>query len=938
MAKNKTHRFKVDEPKKRKRDGNDSEITAKRARPQDANGVLAEPTSTKDLAKRLDRSDTAWKISKPMGGRMLDIDPILTDNGEYLILAYNTSIQVFSAVDSLLVRRIPVSTIDASAKQGSTPSPIVATRLSTQDASLVWVACANGRVYRINWTQESKTLESFQTASKTAHAMSIVPLAGKGRSKEIVIVAESDKPTHIELVAYESDLSSKPKPKPLVSLKRPGTALRLLESTKDGRFLVGAINDLLFLGVSKQSPTKADELQYEFYAFDTPDLITTLDLRAYKRTSKHARGDTEKVVDVLVGGARGGIYLYHDVIARCQATESGKPNENTIHAQKYHWHRKAVHSVKWSKDGNYMISGGSENTLVLWQMDTSKKDFLPHLSGSVENIVVSSDGASYVVHLDDNSTMILSTSELKPSAYVSGVQSAAANVQTPKDQLVKRVWEVQEHVRQRIPAAIRSNASSRLHVCVGAGRQSTMSGRFSAPLLQAFDLETFTSVSKQALARTNPTHINMTTTGHAIDEPLVTHVEFSGDGKWLASIDDWQPAARDIDNVSAELRDQFIRERREIYLKFWEVQEGDEPVALVSRINGPHATSSSEPVLDLAADPSSTCFATIGGDGIVRLWRPRTRQANGIVSKGANGKDAVSWGCAQIIPVGEGYGVGDLTDVASSSTPQGKISFSEDGSTIFAAFGFSELGSVYVIDAASGKVVRILEGLWEGNLHAVRALSQFVVVLSDSLYVYDIVSDELRYGIEVPQLPGMEDLQQLAVDHASGHFAVTLPIGDISSIGIFSPEDPEPLLVRSTPHRIVSLTTAPGTSGFLALDDAAQIWTVTEGSDPSSIVTAQPLQDIHLDGKVDDGAANGEAPAIADDDVVMASDDEEETTAANGVADDDMDIDLDDVPTSVISQQSLADIFNAAPAFAGSSVEDMFYKVTGLLGSKPLTS
>ncbi|KAM3510648.1 hypothetical protein MY11210_005683 [Beauveria gryllotalpidicola] len=935
MAGQRAQRVKVDKTKKRKRDSNENEVKAKRVRPQDANGEFAEPTSTKDLAQRLDRSDAAWKISKPMGGRMLDIDPILTDDGEYLILTYNTSIQVFSATDSLLVRRIPVSSIDASAPPGSTPPPIVATRLSKQDADFVWVACADGRVHRINWTQESKNVNGFQTASNTARAMSIVPSGAQSRSKEVVIVAESDKSTRIELVAYEWDLLSAPTSRSLVSLKRQGNGIQLLESSKDGQFLVGAINDRLFLGVSKQLPAKSEKLQYEFYSFDTPDLITTLDLRAYKRSSKHARSEIERSVDVIVGGARGGIYLYHDAVARCQATESGKQTDNTIHAQKYHWHRKAVHSAKWSRDGNYMISGGSENTLVLWQLDTSKRDYLPHLSGSVENIVVSADGASYVVHLDDNSTMIISTSELKPSAYVSGIQSAAANVQTPKDQLVKRVWEVQEQVRQRIPAAIRSNAPSRLHVCVGSGRQSTMSGRFSAPLLQAFDLETFTSISKQALARTHPTDINTTNKGQIIDEPLVTHVEFSGDGKWLASVDDWQPAARDIDNVSPDLREQFIRERREVYLKFWEVQD-DDAVALVSRVNGPHATSSSEPVLDLASDPSSTCFTTIGGDGLVRLWRPRMRHANGIVAKGASGQDTVSWGCAQVIPVGEGYGAGALTDMAESPTPQGKITYSEDGSTIFAAFGFSDVGSVYVIDAASGKIVRILEGLWEGKLHAICTLSPFVVVLSDILHVYDIVSDELRYGIVAPQIPGMEDLLQLAVDHSSGHFAVTLPIDNISSIGIFSPEDPEPLMVRSTPHRIISLTSAPGTSGFLALDDAAQIWTVTEGSDPSSIITAQPLHDIHLDGHVDEGAANGEVAAAAEDDVLMASDDEE--AAEDDAANDAMDVDMDDVPTSVISQQSLADIFNAAPAFAGPSVEDMFYKVTGLLGTKPLSS
>jgi NET1-associated nuclear protein 1 (U3 small nucleolar RNA-associated protein 17) len=587
-----------------------------------------------------------------------------------------------------------------------------------------------------------------------------------------------------------------------------------------------------------------------------------------------------------------------------------------------------------------MVSGGSENTLVIWQMDTSKKEFLPHLSGSVENIVVSHDGSSYVVHLDDNSAMILSTAELKPTAYVSGIQSAAVDVQTPKDLLVRRVWEMPQHVMQPIPAAICASAPSKLHVCVGHGRQSAMSGRFSAPLLQSFDLETFTSVSKQALARTQPTDVNVTNKGQVIDEPLVTHVNFSGDGKWLASVDDWQPSSRDLDNVSADLRDQFIRERREVYLKFWEVRDDSEPIALVSRVNGPHSTTTSEPVLDLASDPSSTCFATIGGDGIVRLWQPRTRQSGGIVTKGPNGADAVSWGCSQAIAVGEGHrGVnGVLTSSSNPISPQGKVTFSEDGSTIFAAFGSSDTGSVYIIDAASGRVVRTLEGLWGGQLHSIGILSPYIIVLSDNLQVYDIVSDELRYGIVIPEVPGVSELLQLAVDHASGHFAVTLPLGDISSVGVFSPEDSEPLLVRSAPHRIISLTSAPGTSGFLALDDAAQIWTVTEGSDPSSIVTAQPLQEIHLDGQdAADALSNGDV-ALTDDDALMASDDEDEADNNGDEMDEDVDMDDDDdMPVSIIPQQSLADIFNAAPAFASPSVEDMFYKVTGLMGTKPLS-
>ena len=580
-----------------------------------------------------------------------------------------------------------------------------------------------------------------------------------------------------------------------------------------------------------------------------------------------------------------------------------------------------------------MISGGSENSLVIWQMDTSRKDFLPHLSGSIENIVVSANGSSYVIHLDDNSTMILSTAEMKPTAYISGIQTAALNVLTPKDLLVQRTWTAPEQVRRPIPAAIRPTDHSKLHVCVGNGRQATLSGDFSAPLLQTFDLETFRSVSKQALARTQPTDVNITNKGNPIDEPLITHMAFSADGAWLASIDIWEPSSRDVDNVTSDLKEQFIEERREVYLKFWETRQEDDQIALVSRVNAPHATSHTEAVLDLASNPVASCFATLGSDGIVRLWRPKTRSQNGIAVKGADGRDTYSWSCSQAIAVGDGLpqeGTIDLADSNAKNQPQGSITFSEDGSTLFVAFGAFGSGAVYVVDAASGVVVKILEGLWKGQLKSVRALSPFIIVLSEELRVYDVVSDELRYGIVIPKVAGATELHQLAVDHTSGYFAVALPAETGSSIGVFEPEEAEPLLVRYTPQRVISLVSAPDTSGFIALDDAAQVWIVAEGSNPSSLATVQPLEDLRLEDV--DTIENDNRIELIEEDEDMASDEEEDAES------EDVDMEDDDVQPSVIHQQHLADIFDAAPAFAASPIEDMFYKVTGLLATKPLSA
>ncbi|KAG6034359.1 hypothetical protein E4U41_006574 [Claviceps citrina] len=980
MAGTKGPRVKDDLTKKRKRDTHDSDGKPKRHRRQsrqskandtddglaprqlkqtEAEAEDSQPLATfrpQDVIRQSDDGDAGWRVSRPMGGRMLDIDPILTADEKHLILTYNTSLQIYSTADSLLVRRIPITTLDTSSAKGSTPARIVATRLSKNDPLLVWVICSDGHVYCVNWTRSETPQAAFQTASGTAKALIVAP-ASYAATKEILIIAESDKASHMDVIAYNPADGGEAQPKSLLTLKKQGHGLQLLECSDDGQVIVGALQDQLFFGTAAGAAGNHEDLRYDFISFDSPDLITCIDLRRRQRSSgsRKVQSASDGAIDVIVGGARGSIYIYRNVTA---AVTPGKHHsvKDGLEAQKHHWHRKAVHAVKWSRDGNYFISGGSENVLVVWQVDTSKKDFLPHLSGSVENIVVSAAGSSYVLHMDDNSAMILSTAEMKPTTYVAGIQSAAVDSSEPKDLLVRRVWDTPEHVGRPIPAAIRPTDPSRLHVCVGNGRQATMSGHFSAPFLQSFDLESFTSVSKQALARTQPTDVNLTNKGHTIDEPLVTNIAFSGDGRWLASIDEWRPADRDVENISSDLREQFIRERHEIYLKFWEVRNDGKSLALTSRINAPHATKWPERILGLASDPTSSSFATIGADGVARIWRPRARLDHGIAAKDEHGKDAYSWSCAQTIAVGNGTSIDDGTDLVDPTRAfevQGSVTFSEDGSTLFVAFGAVDPGVVFAIDVASARVVRTLEGLWDGKLQSIGALSSYIVVLSDDLRVYDVVGDELRYGIAVPKIRGVSDLLQLAVDHVSGHFAVTLPIGGVSSIGVFDPEKPEPLLVRSTPHRIVSLVSAPATSGFIALDDAAQVWVIAEGSDPSSLATVQPLQDLQLDDGGNGSAPPADTPkkargevSIGDDDAMdVGSEDELENgdaapdgdvDMADGGGDDDDDDDEEDLNMNVIPQQFLTEIFDAAPAFAAPSIEDMFYKVTGLLATKPL--
>ncbi|PHH67016.1 hypothetical protein CDD81_4411 [Ophiocordyceps australis] len=971
MARHKSSKLAEDKPKKRKRDLNEDENTSKKnqrrrrhskpsdtdERPQDT--IVSHATNASQTALTPSHGETGWTISKPMGGRILDIDPILTADEQHLILTYNTSLQVFSTVDSLLVRRIPVCVLNASASRRSSPASIVATRISTCNPRFVWVVCSDGQVYHVDWTCNAQVSPRFRTLSGSAKAMVVVPSIAQGENCDGIIMVELRGQHHIDIVAYPVNAGSGSEPKPIFTNPKPKSGIELLEASSDGQLLVGALGNRLFLGVaSHAAPSELLKSQYDFYSFEVGEVISALDMRVQERplstvvNKKKGQSAPHTVIDVVAGGSNGSIFVYRDLLSRLE--NAGKPQfvKAAIHAQKLHWHQKAVHALKWSRDGNYLISGGSENALVIWQMDTSKPGFLPHLSGSVENIVVSSSGSSYAVHLDDNSAMILSTAEMKPTTYVSGIQSAVTDISRPKDLLVKRVWTVADSVQRPIPAAIKPCDPSKLHVCVGNGRQAAMTGDLSAPMLQTFDLENFTSVSRQALARTQTTYANTTSKGFAIAEPVVSHIAFSANGQWLASVDEWRPPIRDGTNVGGEFRHLAMSERCEVYLKFWQVGPDDGSLALVSRVNAPHSTSCPEAVLGLAADRSSTCFATLGADATVRLWRPRGQSHAADAGRNASVEGTtISWICSHATVVGNDAGNGTETDLAEAETQhthEGAIAFSEDGSAVFAAFGFGEVGAVYVIDTASGRVVKTLEGLWEGRLHSIQCLSCYIVVLSDNLCVYDVVGDELRYGVVVPKAQGAHELLHLAVDDCSGHFAVALPIAGVSCIGIFDPEESEPLLVRTIPHRIVSLLSAPDASGFLALDDAAQVWVLSKESDGASLMMARSLQDLQLDGPVEKSET---AAILPTNDSIMATGDEanedeagymdedNESDEQDGI-DEDGDVDMlnDDCCPSIVRQHHLAAIFDASPAFAAPSVEDLFYKVTDLLATKPLSA
>ncbi|KAK2068193.1 hypothetical protein P8C59_002850 [Phyllachora maydis] len=264
--------------------------------------------------------------------------------------------------------------------------------------------------------------------------------------------------------------------------------------------------------------------------------------------------------------------------------------------------------------------------------------------------------------------------------------------------------------------------------------------------------------------------------------------------------------------------------------------------------------------------------------------------------------------------------------------------YTSNGSVLFAAFGGPAEAVLYVINTATGEVFNRLHGLFKGAVRAIEALASCLIMLSEELIVYDIVSDELRYGFSLNESlwPGFP-MTQLAVNHQSQTFAlaVPLPAANCKKLGpktktevtVFTVEDSQPQLVQVLPTLVISVLPETASTGFVVFDVAAQIWSVTEGAEAPPLM--QPLADIQLD-KQSGEPANGPLQGSAEEDAAASDEDmadgDEETV-------DDED---DEIHAAVVAPQRLADIFEAAPAFVMPPIEDLFYQVSNLFSAKPL--
>ncbi|KAJ8907938.1 hypothetical protein NDN08_008041 [Rhodosorus marinus] len=130
---------------------------------------------------------------------------------------------------------------------------------------------------------------------------------------------------------------------------------------------------------------------------------------------------------LAVGDEIGVITVYHNVVKLCGHVKGRKTlkGEN-VSQSKMHWHASSVLSLAYTNEGNILLSGGSEAVLVMWELSTGRKRFLPRIGGAILSISPRPSGTSYALTCGDNAVRFVSAASFSVVAQVRGIRPVDA--------------------------------------------------------------------------------------------------------------------------------------------------------------------------------------------------------------------------------------------------------------------------------------------------------------------------------------------------------------------------------------------------------------------------------------------------------------------------------------------------------------------------------
>ena len=291
-----------------------------------------------------------WKVSSPVGGRLLDVDPLFSLDEGHLLLAYELAIAVYSSATSSLVRHLRISK----------SNKISAFALCSLRETDLYISTVKGTIEKWDWEQGCRV--GYWKLSSSIYALTTSSRISGDALSDLVYTVDRKGADPWLVTAHRlvhGGESPSSEVKTLFSNQEAISSLKVLEN---GRFIVATSAAQLIIGHSNSpSPAKLQGLTYTWRIVESPEWIVSIDVRIShpEWDRKPSKGGKKRIesLDIALGGLKGSIHIYENLLGNliCREQPHSKDNTKDIKSRRLHWHRNAVLALKWSLDGEFPI-------------------------------------------------------------------------------------------------------------------------------------------------------------------------------------------------------------------------------------------------------------------------------------------------------------------------------------------------------------------------------------------------------------------------------------------------------------------------------------------------------------------------------------------------------------------------------------------------------
>ncbi|KAF9074836.1 quinon protein alcohol dehydrogenase-like superfamily [Rhodocollybia butyracea] len=494
--------------------------------------------------------------------------PIFTKDGSYYFSLGGSSVKIFATSTGQLVSTLSSPSSSTDASQEALTSVV----LNPQNVFQIITGSLDGSI-RI-WDYLDATLIRTLYIGQPIHH-----ICAHDKHKDLVFVTASrqrkhDKKSSGDGAFFVLQVSLKPTDASAQSTSQKPSDITVIGKTKcpSGLAISPSGNWLVVTAAHKSYVANLLSIRSGFTKFIASDKLTCL--------AFHPLEDY-----FATGDVKGNIRLWYCLDESTNVKVAGL--EKKTQTASFHWHAHSVSSIAFTSNGAYLLSGGEESVLVIWQLHSGKKEFVPRLGSPVQTISITKTldgGEEYLLGLTDATFVFVSAATLKMSRSYARIKLVPSDNSTPSS--------------KPVPLAVHPTSST-----------------FILPSSHAASVQMYSLLSSKIVSELEVSPSNrVSRRDEKPIEPLrVERTVVSSSGGWMASIDARKPT------------EDF---QGEVYMKIWRWERKTSSWSLNTRIDRPHGLHK---VLDLSFNPcpqrnQESFLVTTGGDGTVKTWRLRSNR------------------------------------------------------------------------------------------------------------------------------------------------------------------------------------------------------------------------------------------------------------------------------------------------------------------------